>query len=136
MLISASIVPLSGWDSVSCKVLISYIVDVSRSALVLDIERCAHVVVLQQVFVVVKIVLGAHTAWIGACSAGNWPFAVVLAASRRGPPSIRRDSPVVEVVEVVEHEVHVFLFLALQVVDDSLVLVHLNSDMGVCLPGN
>jgi len=41
-----------------------------------------------------------------------------------------------EIVEVVEHEVHVLLLLALQMVDDSLIFVHLDSDVCVSLAGN
>lgn len=43
---------------------------------------------------------------------------------------------VAEVVEVVEHEIHILLFFTLQVVDDSLILVHFDADVGVSLPRN
>jgi hypothetical protein len=38
-----------------------------------------------------------------------------------------------EVIEIIEHQVHVFLLLFLQVVNNSLVFVNLNSDVCVCL---
>lgn len=79
--------------------------------------------------------MGSHATWVGACSARDWPLTVVLAAGC-WPSSIRGDSSVVEVVEVIEHQIHVFLLLPLQVVNDPLVFMNLNSDMGVCLSGN
>jgi len=41
---------------------------------------------------------------------------------------------VAEIVEIVEHEIHIFLLLALQVMDNSLILVHLDPDVRVGLP--
>lgn len=38
---------------------------------------------------------------------------------------------VVEVIKVVEHEVHVLTFLVLKVVHDALVLLNLNLDVGI-----
>ena len=40
-----------------------------------------------------------------------------------------------EIVEVVEHQVHVLLLFALQVMDDSLVLVHFDTNVSIGLPG-
>lgn len=43
---------------------------------------------------------------------------------------------IIEVVEVVEHEVHVFLFLLLKMVDDSFVFVNFNANVRISLPWN
>ena len=42
----------------------------------------------------------------------------------------------VEIIEVVEHEIHVLLLLALEVVYDPLVLVHFDPDVCICLSRN
>jgi hypothetical protein len=39
-----------------------------------------------------------------------------------------------EIVEIVKHQVHVLLFLTLQVVNNPLILVHLDPDVCICLP--
>ena len=41
-----------------------------------------------------------------------------------------------KVVEIVEHEIHVFLFLALQMMNNALVFVNLNSDVRISLSRN
>lgn len=38
-----------------------------------------------------------------------------------------------ELIEVVKHEIHVLLLILLQVMDDSLILVHFNSDVCISL---
>ena len=54
------------------------------------------------------------------------------ATSGRSPP--RGIVSIVEVIKVVEHQIHVLALLILKVVDNSLVLLHLYPDMGVSLP--
>ena len=38
-----------------------------------------------------------------------------------------------EIIEVVEHQVHVLLFFTLQMVNDPLIFVYLDSNVGVSL---
>lgn len=74
-------------------------------------------------FSVVKLVLSPH--WFGCSSTwSHWPLSI---------RSLCNPRIVVEVVEVVEHQVHVLFLFILQVVNDPLVFVYFNSDVGVWL---
>ena len=82
---------------------------------------------LDQIFAFVKVVLSPHA----ALSCGNSRTPSTLSSCRR-PSSIWR-AWIVEIIEVVEHEVHIFLFLSLQMVYNPLILVHLYPDMRISL---
>lgn len=150
--VGTSVLPLTGGDSVAGVVYVLF-VDVGARWnwdawfwVCLDDFLIAAVqvslLVLYEPFRFVEVVLSSHTALGLWASLGlqSVPTALVRSSSRCRSPTIRPLSSslalVAEVVEVVEHEVHVFLLLALQVVDYALVFVDLDPDVGICLPRN
>lgn len=78
-------------------------------------------------FSVVEVLLCSHSLVVSPGARGDRSFSI---SRLRGSGLVVK----VEVVEVVEHEIHVFLFLSLEVVDDALVFVHFNSDVSIRLP--
>lgn len=104
--------------------------------LVLD----AGTLTVQQALGLVKVILSAHATLclrtaeallsvaehVGPASvpstAGSWPTAIPI-----------RYVCIIEVVEVVEHEVHVILLFMLQMVYDALILVHFDAYVRVSL---
>ena len=82
---------------------------------------------LDQIFAFVKVVLSPHA----ALSCGNSRTPSTLSSCRR-PSSIWR-AWIVEIIEVVEHQIHVLFFVNLQMVDYPLIFVNLDSDVGIRL---
>lgn len=82
---------------------------------------------LDQVFAFVKVILGSHSAL--SCGDSRTPSA--LGSSCR-PPSVWC-AWIVEIIEIVEHEVHIFLFFSLQMMYNPLIFVDLYPDMRICL---
>ena len=63
----------------------------------------------------------------------------ICCSSCRRPSTIRTLATLVvlaEIIEIVEHQVHIFLFLTLQMVNDSLVLVDFDPNVRICLSRN
>ena len=96
---------------------------------------------VQKALRLVKVILSAHATlclrtakavlsvveYLGSASvltstAGSWPTAIPI-----------RYVCIIEVVEVIEHEVHVLLLVMLQMVYDALILVYLNSYVRISL---
>lgn len=120
ILMSTSVLPFSSWYSVTCIVY-------SRLLLMDICWFFSWCFFLNQIFAFVKVVLSPHA----ALSCGNSRTPSTLSSCRR-PSSIWR-AWIVEIIEVVEHEVHIFLFLSLQMMYNPLILVHLYPDMRISL---
>lgn len=120
ILVSTSVLPFSSWYSVPCIVY-------SR-LLLMDICWFFHWrFFLDQVFAFVKVILGSHA----ALSSGDSRTPSALGSSCR-PPSVWC-AWIVEIIEIVEHEVHIFLFFSLQMMYNPLIFVDLYPDMRICL---
>lgn len=116
ILVSASILPLTCWHSIS---------GIINSDWLLMYIRLFWRLIFQQVLALIKVILSSHSS-LG----GGHPSLSFSACG--GPPPV--GSPlVIEIIEIVKHEVHVLLLLPLQMVYNSLVLVHLYPDVGIGL---
>jgi len=117
---SAPVLPFSCWHSVSCIVNVYF-----------DIMN-VFVLLLHHHLWFVKIVLRAHACIWHTSNWGNWPFASLssLSAAVLGWWFIWK------IVEIVKHEVHIFLLFTLQMMYDSLVFMHLDTNVSICLSRN
>ena len=98
--------------------------------------------ILNQAFWFVKVILGSHSTlclWTGL-TLQSVTAAFVCGTTSGRTPSIRSTSCLVirraEIVEVIKHQIHILLFLTLQMMDDSLIFMNLDSNVRVCLPRN
>lgn len=96
---STSVLPLTSRHSVTCVIYARLLMDIcwffDRGLL------------LYQIFAFVEVILSPHAALGG----GHTRTPSALGTCRR-PPAIRC-AWIIEIIEVIKHEVHVFLFLAL-----------------------
>lgn len=86
----------------------------------------------------IEVVLGPHAS-LGLGTVLSMQLvttALVVWPAGRGSPTIRSLISMTKIVEVVKHQVHILLLLTLKVMDDALVLVHLDSDVRVSLSGD
>ena len=125
----ASVLPFSGRHTIP-SVLNLDIMNVSELLLLLWLLGIWISLALKQVLRLVEVVLSAHTT--RGLVASDGPPPIELSASCWS--ATIGSWGVAKVVKVVEHEVHVLLFLTLEVVDDPLILVHLDSDVSISLP--
>ena len=91
---------------------------------------------INEIFAFVKIVLCSHAplCLCTSCSC-HWSASITVGTSSCWSSTIWCSSTIIKVIEIVEHQVHVFLFFTLQVVDDTLVFVNFDSNVGVSLSG-
>ena len=146
VLMSASILSFSCWDSVTSIIVLYLFMNITLtswwtnhidSLLLFLILYCISCFLfsLNKSLALIEIVLCSHaslciwTMW--GILVDYWSFAVGCTSS--GPPSVIVWAVDVELVEVVEHEVHIFLFFALEVMNDSLILVNFYSDVSISL---
>ena len=83
----------------------------------------------------VEVILGSHTSlslW-ALRSSNDWSSTIKIRSSSSWSSSIWRIVTVVKVIEVIKHEVHIFLLLSLQMVDDSLIFVDFDSYVSISL---
>lgn len=66
-------------------------------------------------------------------SSNDWSSAIEIGPTSSWSPSVWRIVTVVKVIEVIKHEVHIFLLFSLQVVYDSLILVDFDSYVSISL---
>ena len=86
--------------------------------------------ILNQAFRFVKVILGSHST---LCLWTGLTLQSVTAAFVCGTCLVIRRA---EIVEVIKHQIHILLFLTLQMMDDSLIFMNLDSNVRVCLPRN
>ena len=127
---SRPVLPLSRWHSVSHRA--------HCNSLLVNVH-CLHLldglclfIRLKKWLRFVEVMLSSHARV--ASTAGQRSFAVGVSGS--GSSAVEFGLQVVEIIEVVEHEVHVFLLFSLQMVYDALVFVHFDADVCVRLPRN
>ena len=145
---SGSVLSLPGRNSVASVVHVWRLVDVILvvlNALGLHLLKVSWLLkvlspllfgVFKQIFGFVKIVLSSHSSLsLGAWkrTVGYWPSPVIFPSCCWASP-VGSYVSIIEVVEVVEHEIHILLFFSLEVVNDSLILVDFDSDVRISLP--
>ena len=124
-----SVLPFSGRHTIP-SILNLDIMNISKLLLLLRLLGIWISLALKQVLRLVEVVLSAHAT--RGLVASDGPSPVELSASSWS--ATIGCWGVAKVVKVVEHEVHILLLLTLEVVDDPLILVHLDSDMSISLP--
>lgn len=123
ILMSTPVLPLTCWYSVTC---------IIYPRLLMNICWFFYWCLLfDQVLTFVEVVLRPHAPLSGCHS--RTPSS--LSCSSSGSPAIW-SVRIVKIIEVVKHEIHVFLFLSLQVMDNPLIFVHLYPDVSISLTRN
>ena len=88
-------------------------------------------VAFKQILALIKIGLCAHLPLVSASTTCNGSLAVVSCC---WSPTVGCACLVAEIVEIIEHQVHIFLFVLLEVVNYSLVFVNFDPDVSISLP--
>lgn len=83
-------------------------------------------VFLNQIFSIIEVVLGSHT--LVYCSRSHWSFSISSLWSSL--------SFVLEIIEIIEHQIHIVLFFVLKMMNNPLIFVNFNSNMRISLPWN
>ena len=88
-------------------------------------------ITFKQILAFVKVSLGTHLSLISASSTCYRSLTVISCC---WPSSIWRCTWLItKIVEIIEHQIHVFLFVLLQMMYDSLIFVNFNSNMSIGL---
>ena len=99
-------------------------------------------IIFNQAFWFIKVILGTHSSLsLWTCLTLQSVTATFVCGTTGGrTSSIGSLASLIvcraEIVEVIKHQIHILLFLTLQMMDDSLILMNFNSDMSICLPRN
>lgn len=83
-------------------------------------------VFLNQIFSIIEVVLGSHT--LVHCSRSHWSFSI---GSLRSSLSF-----VLEIIEIIEHQIHIVLFFVLKMMYNPLIFVNFNSNVCISLSWN
>jgi len=139
--VCAAVLPLAGWNAIAY--VGSSFVDITACCsrlranttklLIGGVLNASNLLTLEEVFAFVEIILSAHPALSLGPSIVCDNRTTTIGSPCCWASSIRSGPSIIKVVEVVEHEVHVLLLLTLEMVNDALVFVHLDADVGVSL---
>lgn len=86
----------------------------------------------------IEVVLGSHTSLSlrALRSSNDRSSTIKIRSTSSWSSSIWRIVTIVKIIEVIKHEVHIFLLLSLQMVDDSLIFMNFDSYVSISLTGD